>query len=394
MAKPEIRLKGFEGEWKKKPFSEMVYRVATSGDTKIMPGVEFEDIISGEGVLNKDIKKKKINKVGTCFEPGDVLFGKLRPYLKNILLADFRGVAIGDFWVLRPNNVNSNLLYMLVSSNNFMKVANISSGSKMPRADWNLVSNSDFYFPKEMDEQKSIADYFKSLDSMIQGVTKKITSLKQMKQACLVSMFPQEGETTPRVRFKGFKGEWEKVKLGELCEKVTRKAPIDSKAPVMMISASSGFINQSEKYSTDNAGKSLAQYTLLYKGEMAYNHGASKLRKYGSCFTLFEEEARVPFVYHTFKLTKDNSDFYAYYLNSGIFDSELKKVVSSTARMDGLLNISYDTYMNIDVYRTVFEEQQKIASYFTSLDKQISLQEARLEKLKQIKSACLDKMFV
>lgn len=107
MAKPEIRLKGYEGEWKEMPFSEIVNRVATTGNTLVLPGVEFEDIISGEGVLNKNIRNKKINKVGIIFEEGDVLFGKLRPYLKNILLADFKGVAIGDFWVLRPNNVDS-----------------------------------------------------------------------------------------------------------------------------------------------------------------------------------------------------------------------------------------------------------------------------------------------
>lgn len=394
MSKPEIRIKGFEEKWVEMPFSKMVTRVSTSGNTKDYPGVEFEDIVSGEGVLKKDVVAKNINKVGKCFDVGDVLFGKLRPYLKNILLADFKGVAVGDFWVLRPDKIDTNLLYTLVSSSSFMKVANISAGSKMPRADWNLVSSSYFSIPNSREEQSKIAAYFKSLDSMVLATKKMIAQLKQIKTSSLISMFPQAGEFKPRVRFKGFEGEWEKVKLGTLTEKINRKSGSDSNAPVMMISASSGFIEQSEKYSSDNAGKSLQNYTLLYKGELAYNHGSSKLRQYGSCFELHVEEARIPYVYHCFRMKDGNSTFFAYYLNSGIFDPELRKIVSSTARMDGLLNISYEAYMSIDVYKCSLAEQEKIASFFKSLDKQISIQEQRLEKLKQIKAACLDKMFV
>ena len=69
-------------------------------------------------------------------------------------------------------------------------------------------------------------------------------------------MFPKDGSKIPEIRFEGFTDDWEQRKLGELSEKVSRKAPIDSEAPVMMISSLAGFINQSEKYSNDNAGKS------------------------------------------------------------------------------------------------------------------------------------------
>ena len=258
---------------------------------------------------------------------------------------------------------------------------------------YNDVKDMPLYIPS-LPEQKAIVEYFNVLEKEITTETENLAKLRQMKSASLISMFPQVGESKPRVRFKGFEGEWEKVKLGTLTERINRKSGSDSNAPVMMISASSGFIEQSEKYSSDNAGKSLQNYTLLYKGELAYNHGASKLRQYGSCFELHVEEARIPYVYHCFRMKDGNSTFFAYYLNSGIFDPELRKIVSSTARMDGLLNISYEAYMSIDVYKCSLAEQEKIASFFKSLDKQISIQEQRLEKLKQIKAACLDKMFV
>ena len=69
-------------------------------DKKGLPRVEYEDIISGAGRLNKDIKLKESEKVGIVFHKGDVLYGKLRPYLQNWLLASFNGLAVGDFWVL------------------------------------------------------------------------------------------------------------------------------------------------------------------------------------------------------------------------------------------------------------------------------------------------------
>lgn len=110
MKEPKIRFKEFKGEWESIPFSKIMNRVSTSGQAGTLPGVEFEDIDSGEGRLNKDVYQKECNKYGKFFQNGDILFGKLRPYLKNILLADFEGIAIGDFWVLRSLDNDSKYL--------------------------------------------------------------------------------------------------------------------------------------------------------------------------------------------------------------------------------------------------------------------------------------------
>jgi type I restriction enzyme S subunit len=186
---PLIRFKGFEGEWLIVKFSDMVQRISTYENSSKLPSVEFEDIVAGEGVLNKDIYRKNVLKRGIRFEEHDVLFGKLRPYLKNILYANFKGIAVGDFWVLRAlENIDPYFLYILVSSEAFMDVANISSGSKMPRADWNLVSNSIFAVPSSIAEQRRIASFFRSLDKKISLQSQQIEKLKQMKSACLDKM--------------------------------------------------------------------------------------------------------------------------------------------------------------------------------------------------------------
>ena len=140
-----------------------------------------------------------------------------------------------------------------------------------------------------------------------------------------------------------------------------------------MISAASGFINQSEKYSSDNAGQSLAKYILLKRGELAYNHGASKYKPYGSCFALNVDEARIPFVYHCFGVGDNNPYFTAIVLNDTRVDKQLRRLVSSGARMDGLLNISFEAYKTVEVMMPSNAEQDKIYKLFADLDNLITL---------------------
>ena len=159
-----------------------------------MPQVEYEDIISGEGTLNKDLRDKEGGKTGIKFYAGDVLYGKLRPYLMNWLYPQFTGVAVGDFWVLRATECDSSFLYRLVQTDSFQRLANVSSGSKMPRADWNLISQSFFAVPADHAEQTAIAKSLAELDKLI--------TLHQRKHS-------NGPFTHPLV--------WEQRKLGELC---------------------------------------------------------------------------------------------------------------------------------------------------------------------------------
>ena len=153
--------------WEQRKLEEIAVRSPAMSDEEGLPRVEYEDIVSGAGRLNKDIKAKESTKAGIVFHKGDVLYGKLRPYLKNWLLASFNGLAVGDFWVLQPQDTDSSFLYRLVQSQQFDEVANQSTGTKMPRADWKLVSKTKFAVPKSVDEQVAIGAYFEYLDTLI-----------------------------------------------------------------------------------------------------------------------------------------------------------------------------------------------------------------------------------
>lgn len=203
-------------------------------------------------------------------------------------------------------------------------------------------------------EQQAIGAFFKQLDHLI--------TLHQRKCQIDGCRFQSPLAIT-----------WEQRKLGDVVKEITRNDP-ESEAPIMMITANNGFIEQSERYAFNNAGESLKKYILLKKGELAYNHGASKLRPYGSCFALTTaENARIPFVYHCFSAENQNAEFMSIELNGAEIENQLRKIVSSGARMDGLLNISFDEYTSVSVILPGTEEQDRIADFFRHLDNLITL---------------------
>ena len=163
----QLTLSFYTFSWEQRKFEEIAVRSSVICSDDTLPRVEYEDIVSGTGRLNKDIYAKQSIKSGIAFHQGDVLYGKLRPYLQNWLLPTFDGLAVGDFWVLQPQNADSSFLYRLIQSRQFDEVANQSTGTKMPRADWKLVSKTVFSIPSNISEQAAIGTYFTALDSLI-----------------------------------------------------------------------------------------------------------------------------------------------------------------------------------------------------------------------------------
>ena len=154
--------------WEQRKFFNIAIRESTVlASSSDVPNVEYEDVVAEEGRLNKDISLKVTDKSGIAFDGSQVLYGKLRPYLHNWLNPDFKGVAVGDWWVLKPIEMNKNFLYCLIQTQQFDNIANQSAGSKMPRADWNLISNSVFMVPTLKEEQSKIGNYFNELDNLI-----------------------------------------------------------------------------------------------------------------------------------------------------------------------------------------------------------------------------------
>lgn len=161
--------------------------------------------------------------------------------------------------------------------------------------------------------------------------------------------------------------------MGDVCSRVQGNDG-RMKLPTLTISAGNGWMRQEDRFSGNIAGNEQKNYTLLHTGELSYNHGNSKLAKYGAVFSLRNYgEALVPRVYHSFRVEEGSADYIEYYFATKLPDRELRKLISSGARMDGLLNIGYDEFMGIKMMFPSIKEQNEIAAYFRSLDHLITL---------------------
>ena len=275
------------------------------------------------------------------------------------------------------DDVDDRLLWHWFKSPDFQKlIMQLQEGGVRLYFYYDKLCMGQVFLPS-LEEQRKIGKLFDTLDHLITLHQRKFDKLQVLKKAMLEKMFPKNGSSVPEIRFKGFTDAWEQRKLGEVVKEVTRNDPT-SEAPIMMITANNGFIEQSERYAFDNAGESLKKYILLQKGELAYNHGASKLRPFGSCFALTTaESARIPFVYHCFSAENKNAEFLSIELNGSEVESQLRKIVSSGARMDGLLNISFDEYSTVTVLLPDIKEQEHIADFFRNLDHLITLHQRK-----------------
>lgn len=384
---PKRRFKEFKDSeaWEQRAFSDLVIRVSKSSNDYMLPRVEYEDIVSGQGELNKDIFTKKSDKRGIEFEADDTLFGYLRPYLKNWMLAEFKGIAVGDWWVLRPNEMDSKFIYSLVRSNKFQLVANLSTGTKMPRSDWKVVSQTKFVVPIDKYEQMKIGSIFRGLDHLITLHQRKLKKLKNLKSAYLSEMFPKDGELYPNRRFAGFTDPWERRKLGDV---VTIKS---GWSPSNFVEGSSLYVKVDDlNYSNreqDNSQMKVKEDSRYSKVKI----GSTIFPKRGAAIMTNKVRILAKDSYmdtNMMALQPDGIDgefLYTFICRTGLYK------IADTSTIPQINNKHIEPY---EILIPSNEEQAKIAGFFKSLDHLITLQQRKLKKLEDLKQAYLSEMFV
>ena len=387
MNKPAIRFAGFTDAWEQRKAKELCSIGTGKSNTQ-------DQVDDGKYpfYIRSDIPVKSNKYLYDCeavITIGDGNIGKVFHYVNGKFDLHQRCYKMTDF-----QDIWGKYFFYYFSTKFYDRAMKMTAKATVDSVRLEMISEMDIKKPPQISEQKQIAEFFTSLDNLITLHQREYAKLVNIKASMLEKMFPKDGSAYPEVRFAGFTDAWEQRKLGDVAKEVTRNDPY-SDAPVMMITANNGFIEQSERYAFNNAGESLKKYILLQKGELAYNHGASKLRPYGSCFALTTaENARSPFVYHCFSAEGINPEFLSIELNGDEIEGQLRRIVSSGARMDGLLNISFDEYTSVSVLLPKKEEQDHIADFFRQLDNLITLHQRKLEKLQNIKKSMLEKMFV
>ncbi|HEM4737424.1 TPA: restriction endonuclease subunit S [Streptococcus suis] len=396
---PKRRFKAFENAdaWELRKLGEVVYRSNITSSSKVLPRLEFEDINSGLGTLNKDIfQKVNDDRKGLEFNEGDVLFGKLRPYLKNWWYAEFNGIALGDFWNLKSDVWHSCFLYTYIQSNAFQLVANDTSGTKMPRSDWNLVAESIAKFPS-LPEQKAIGTFFSTLDSQITLHQRKLDKLKNVKQAYLSEMFPAEGERVPKRRFPGFTDAWELRKLRNIFHNI-ENAFVGIVTP--------HYVSDGRFYlESNNIKDGQVNYeTKVFISEEFYQRQKNKWLRAGDIVmvqsghvghsAVIPEELDCSAAHALIMFRKQKVKISSNFLNYQFQTKQSKKKLDLITTGNTIKHILSSEMKEFNAYFPSLPEQSAIGTFFSTLDRQITLHQRKLEKLKNLKKALLNELFV
>lgn len=399
--KPKIRVKGFNDAWSS-PTIENVFELRNGytpskaikefWEKGTIPWFRMEDLRENGGFL-KDATQHITPlgvKGGGLFESGSIILSTTATIGEHAILTvnSLANQRFTNFKVCKSyadKYVSRFIYYAFFGIDKWAK-KNTNSGGLLS-VNMPLLVKQPFYTPSK-EEQEYIALYFTHIDNMISTASSRLASLKQVKDASLQAMFPQKGETVPKIRFKGFEGEWEEVLLGSL---FSERVENDITAEMLSVTMHDGIIKANENGRYDNSNSDRSNYKLVLKDDIAYNtmrmwQGASGCSPYSRgivspAYTVITPNVGVCSVFFAF-----------YFKTNGLIN---KFRLNSQGLTKDTWNLKYPAFSSISIlYPTNVLEQQRIASYFTSLDKQIALQTQRLEKLKQIKAACLDKMFV
>ncbi len=392
---PKIRFKGFTDDWEWRKLGEVATFIngrAYSQDELLCSG-KYKVLRVGNFYTNDSWYYSDMELDDKYYaEEGDLLYTWSATFGPHIWHGD-KVIYHYHIWKIELSEHLEKKFALQLLEKDKATILSDKNGSAMVHITKTGMEEKSVLLPINIEEQSKIGMCLDSIDHLITFHQRKCDAAKVLKKYMLQKMFPRNGRKVPEIRFAGFAGDWEQRKLGEVVTEIKRKDE-NSDAPIMMITANEGFINQSERYSNNNAGQSLKKYIVLEKGELAYNHGASKLRPYGSCFTLTtEKRARVPFVYHCFVTYTENAEFLSIVLNGKPVERQLRRIVSSGARMDGLLNISFEEYKSISVAFPSIAEQDQIATYFRHLDHLITLHQRKCDELKEVKRFMLQNMF-
>lgn len=409
---PAIRFAGFDGEWEDKELDQIL----SIGSSK---RVHREDYVSSGVPFFRGLE---ISKLGKSAIIEDVLYISKESYL---LLKERFGVPqIGDILITAVgtlgnsflvnnsepfyfkdgnliwlSNIKINNQYLNVYIGNGIgqqRILNSAAGSNQKALTMVNLKNVRVIFPNKK-EQTKIGNYFQQLDTLIAQHQQKHDKLQNIKKALLEKCFPKQGEHTPELRFKGFSGAWEEKALGDVGATYTG---LSGKTKDDFGKGRAKFVTYMNVFSNIVSNQDLlepieidnTQNEVKY-GDVFFSTSSETPEEVGMSSVWMSNIDNVylnSFCFGFRPSQKLDNYFLAYMLRSNFFRKQIVFLAQGISRY----NISKNKAMNIRIKVPLMKEQTKIGNLFQQLDTLINQQQTQLSKLKNIKQACLEKMFV
>ena len=389
--KPNIRFGGFGGDWERRKFGDlgtvaMCKRIfkeqtTTEGDIPFYKigtfGGEPDAFISRE--LFEEYKEKfSYPNIGDMLISASGTIGRTVEYTGEDEYFQDSNIV----WFKHEERIDNAFLKCLYSIVKWLGI----EGSTIKRLYNDNFLKTEFLLPS-VEEQQQLGQHFRNLDNLITLQQRKLEALKETKKAMLQKMFPQEGQTAPEVRFKGFSDAWEQRKLGDCFTERVESMP---DGELISVTINDGIKKFSELGRHDNSNDDKSKYKKVCVGDIAYNsmrmwQGASGYSSYegivSPAYTVLSPNSGI------------NSKCLAYQFKLPEMIHTFQ--VNSQGITSDNWNLKYPALSQIEIFVSKDEQEQaKIAEYFENLDNLITLHQRKLEALQQIKKGMLQQMFV
>ena len=390
---PNVRFKGFTDDWKQRKLGECFTERVES-----MPDGELISVTINDGIRkfselgrhdNSNDDKSKYKKV--CV--GDIAYNSMRMWQGASGYSPYEGIVSPAYTVLSPNSgVNSKCLAYQFKLPGMIHTFQINSQG-ITSDNWNLkypaLSEIEIFVSTYEEEQAKIAEYFENFDRLITFHQQKITLLTKLKKAMLEKMFPKKGTVIPEFRFNGFANAWEQHKLGELYQRNTERNE-------NLIGYDKTISVATMSYKDDGNGaseSSLSTYKVLRVGDIAFEGHTNKQFRFGR-FVVNDIGTGImsPRFSALRPLNEMPVNFWKQYIHS---ESVIRGILVKSTKAGTMMNeLIIPEFLNQTIMVPSENEQAVIGQYFASLDNLITLHQRKIDKLKNLKKAMLDQMFI
>lgn len=412
---PAIRFKGFEEEWIRAPVG--TYYNFKNGLNKGKeyfgfgtPIVNFTDVYKNRSLVFDDLKGRvslTVDEISNYnVKKGDVFFTRTSEIIEEIgypsVMENEPVNTVFSGFVLRARAKDVDPLAMAFKRYSFFtksfrsEMMMKSSMTTRALTSGSAIKKMYFCFPDSKGEQTKIGGYFKTLDQTLTLHQRKYDKLISLKKSMLQKMFPQNGTTTPEVRFKGFSRGWVTRKLMDFSGKVTEKNLSKLYKDTFTNSAEFGVINQRDYFEKEISNiDNIGGYYIVRPDDFVYN---PRVSTFAPCGPINRNKLKkigvISPLYTVFRVRGVDSNFLEYFFKTRLWYPFMFYNGDTGARADRF-SIKDSVFFDLPVLLPLdMDEQEKIGAYFQRLDQLINQHATQLEKLKQIKAACLERMFV
>ena len=385
--KPDIRFQGFTDDWEQRKFSDVVdigsgmdYKHLGEGDIPVYGTGGY--MLSVDAALSEDKDAIGIGRKGTIDKP-------------YILRAPFWTVDT-LFYCIPKDGYDLDFISCLFQNVDWRKK---DESTGVPSLSKVIINNVETAVPS-FEEQRKIGDYFKGIDNLITLQQRKYEKLVNVKKSMLEKMFPREGAKVPEIRFEGFTDDWEQRELSSLCEKFTDGDWIESKdqsdSGIRLVQT--GNVGVARFLDKPNNQKWISEDTFyrlhceeVFPGDILISRLPEPAGR--ACIMPVLTTKMITAVDCTIVRTMQDvsNKFLVQYLSSQDYFKEVNTCLAGGTRQRISRSNLADFVVPVPVDK---DEQDRIGNYFESLDNLITLQQRKLEKLKNIKKSMLEKMFV